>query len=48
MKIKIDYIDSAYSYHMMKFDHITMSETNKIITKEGPILMNLGGRSIPF
>ena len=48
MRIKIDFIESTYKYTMMKFDHITMSETNKIITKEGPILMNLGGRSIPF
>lgn len=48
MKIKINYIASAYEYEMRKFSELVMAGKNKIATIPGPIIINLGGRSIPF
>lgn len=48
MQIKINYIASAYEYEMRKFSELVKAGKNKITTIPGPIIINLGGRSLPF
>ncbi len=51
MQIKIKYIKSAEKIKLLKLKELTVVERNPFIrltTKVGPIIHNVGGRSLPF
>ena len=51
MQIKVKYIKSAGKIEFLKLKELTVVERNPFIrltTKVGPIIHNIGGRSLPF
>lgn len=51
MKIKVKYIKSGGIIKLLKLKELTVVERNPFIrltTKVGPIIHNVGGRSLPF
>lgn len=51
MKIKIKHIKSNGKIELVKLKELTVVERNpylRLTTKVGPVIHNIGGRSLPF